>query len=239
MPYRPSYGVAPYSRKRKRYVKPRVVSRWGTYAAAGHQVLKDVMYLKTLINSEPHNHFVQSANNFNWNGFVVSLCNVPQDDTNGGRTGNRILPRFLNLNVHIENGSNNNVIRVIVFRYWGEASGAFPLVTPAEVLRTIGTSYCPLSHLNEDNVGPRGDRTRRIEVLRNEFVSLDNIERRCLALKFDIEMNGVAVSRKEHIEFRSSATEDPISGGVYILFAGKYAVNDGFILESKMTFYDN
>lgn len=239
MPYRGSYGVAPYSRKRKRYAKPRVVSRWGTYAAAGHQVLKDVMYLKTLINSEPHNHFVQASNNFNWAGNVVSLCNVPQDDTENGRTGNRVLPRYLNLNIHIENGNNNNLIRVMVFRYWGETTSAAPAVTAAEVLRTVGSAYCPLSHLNEDNVGPRGDRTRRIEVLRNEMVSVDNIEKRCIAFHFDIEMNGMNVAKKEHIEWRSSATEDPISGGIYVLFAGKYLGNDGYAFESKLTFYDN
>lgn len=215
------------------------MSRWSTYGAAGRQIVKDVMYLKTLINSEPHTHFVQSSNNFNWNGYIVSLCNVPQDDTENGRTGNRILPRYINLNIHIENGNNNNLIRVIVFRYWGEATSAAPSVTASEVLRTTGSAYCPLSHLNEDNVGPKGDRTRRIEILRNEMVSVDNIDKRCVALKWDIEMNGMAVSKKEHIEFRSSTTEDPISGGVYVLFAGKYLGNDGFAMESKLTFYDN
>ena len=37
---------------------------------------KDVMYLKTLINSEPHRKFVQDQNNFNYNGYIVSLCTV-------------------------------------------------------------------------------------------------------------------------------------------------------------------
>lgn len=205
------------------------------------QLARDVMYLKTLINSEPHNWYTNQANNFNYNGIVVSLCNVTQGDAEVDRTGNRILPRYMNVKWQVTSGTVNNMVRVILFRYWGEATSAAPGVTVAEVLRTtaLGTVQAPLAHLNEDNTGPKGDRARRIEVHRNELINLDEVERRCYVCDWDVEVNGMYVNKKEHIEYRSGATEEPISGGFYMLFIGASATNDSYQLESKLTFYDN
>lgn len=224
--------------KRKRPgLKP---SRWSVYGAAGSQLARDVMYLKTLINSEPHNHYVQSANNFNWNGVVVSLSNVPVGDTDNDRTGNRVLPRFLNVNVHISSGEGNQVVRVMLFRYWGEDTGAVPGVVPSDVLRDIGSQYSPLSHLNDDNTGPKGDRARRIEVLRSVVMNLDQIEKRADVLSWDAEVNGMNVVKKEHVEWSDNGLAvQPVSGGFYMLLVANSVTNAAYQLESKMVYYDN
>lgn len=225
----------------KRTYKRAPPSRWTTYGSAGKQLVRDVMYLKTLINSEPHNWYVNAANNYNYNGNVLSLCNVTQGNDAVDRTGNRILPRYLNVRWQVTSGSVNNLLRVILFRYWGEATSAAPTVTVAEVLRStaLGTVQAPLSHLNEDNTGPKGDRTRRIEVHRNELVNMDGTERTAACGEWDVQVNGMNVQQKEHIEYRSGTTEEPISGGFYLLFVGASATNDAYQVESKLTFYDN
>lgn len=237
-----SYPVRRTTYKRKysgTYPRRPAPSRWSTYGAAGMQLARDVMYLKTLINSEPHNHYVGTSNNYNWDGAIVSLSAVPQGDTNNARTGNRVLPRYLNVKWQVQSATGNNMMRVMLFRYWGETTSAAPSVTVAEVLRVVGVERAPLSHLNEDNTGQKGDRNRRIEVLRNVLVNVDQIERRAYTCEWDVEMNGMATNKKEHIEWRSSATEDPVSGGLYMLFIGHSVTNDAYNLESKLVFYDN
>lgn len=234
-----SYPVAKkkYLKRKRPGVKP---SRWSVYGAAGAQLAKDVLYLKSIINSEPHNFYVQSANNFSWNGIVVGLSGVTVGDTDNDRTGNRVLPRFLNINMHISSGEGNQVVRVILFRYWGEDSGAVPNVFPADVLRDVGTQYSPLSHLNDSNTGQKGDRARRIEVLRSVFLNLDQIEMRAATLSWDVEVNGMNVQRKEHCEWSDNVLAvQPISGGFYVMFIANSAVNAAYQLESKMVFYDN
>lgn len=225
------------------YKKSRPVavrSRWQVYGGAASQLAKDVLYLKSLINSEPHNHYVQDANNFNWLGAVVSLSDVPQGDTDNDRTGNRVLPRYLNMNLSITSGEGNAYVRVILFRYWGEATSATPSVTPSEVLRDVGSQFSPLTHLDDNNTGPKGDRTRRIEVLRSVLLNLDQIEKRSECLMWDVEVNGMNVQRKEHCEFSDNGlATQPISGGFYVLFIGNSATNSAYRLESKMVFYDN
>lgn len=214
-------------------------NRWRTYGGAAKQLAKDVMYLKTLINSEPHLHYVSGGNNYNYNGLIVSLSDVPQGDSFGQRTGNRVLPRYLNVKWQVQSASDNNIARVMLFRYWGEAVNAVPNVTVDEILRTVGATNAPLSHLNDDITGQKGDRNRRIEVLRNELVNLDRVERKSYVCDWDVQVNGIGVEPKEHCEWRSNATEAPISGGFYLLFIGASLTNDAANYESKMTFYDN
>jgi len=241
-------GVAKYGVRKRRRVYPvrrrgattRAPSRWSTYGAAGLQLARDVMYLKTLINSEPHNHYVQSANNFSWNGIIVSLSDVPAGDSDQERTGTRVLPRFLNVNWRATWAGQNTVVRVMLFRYWGEASSdGAPAVTVAEVLRTSGTQFAPYTHLNDDNTGPRGDRDRRIEVLRSVLLNLDGVARQSEVCNWDVNVNGMAVNKKEHIDYTDMDTHQPISGGFYMLFIGNVADNASYHLESKLVFYDN
>lgn len=215
------------------------------YGRAGIQLYKDVKYLKGLINSEPKYHTVQSANNFSWNGLVVSLSSIPQGGGVNDRDGNMILPRYLNINLNVGStvaGTEPTLIRFIIFRYWGESTNVAGGVTVTEVLSNTGTQFSPLCHLNDDNTGNRGDRQRRIEIHKNEVVNFDLVNYREMAYSYNIIVNG-GDSPKEHIKFNSSATAEPVSGGFYILFisnnSGSLNANSKYAFESKLTFYDN
>lgn len=224
----------------KRY--PAVRKRYNVYAPAVKQLASDVMYLKGLINSERKYHVLQASNNYDYNGLIFSLADIPQGDAAINRDGNSILPRYLSVNYVI--GATNSastpiVIRMILFRYWGEATSGTPSVTTSEILSTTGTQFAPLSHLNDNNTGSKGDRERRIEVLRNDLYSFDLVDKRDVTGSYNITMNNGNL--KEHIKYDAAATSQPTSGGLYILVISNDATstNARFTFESKLTFYDN
>jgi len=234
--------VAKYGKYAKRF--PAVQKRYRVYAPAMRQLASDVMYLKGLVNSEPQVLTVQASNNVSWAGLNVSLSDVAQGDGYGQRSGDRILPRYLSINLSMGAASGfagrSFSARYMVYRYWGEDANAAPLITPGDILQTVGSQYAPLSHLNSNIVGSKGDRNRRIEVLRSEICTFDLVGNGTKFIPLNIEMNGKSAQRKEHIEYPGAAV-GPISGGIYILLVGGTAVAGDFFfqLESRMTFYDN
>lgn len=233
-----AYTRRPAQRKRNP-VKKRVQ----IYGKAGSQLYKDVMYLKGLVNTEPKYHIVQSANNFSWAGIVVSLSSIPSGGGVTDRDGNSVLPRYLNINLAI--GAVNSAtlpttIRMLVFRYWGESTGAGGSVTPSEILSTTGTQFAPFSHLNDDNTGSKGDRQRRIEILHSEFLIFDLVDKSQSVATYNYIMN--QGEPKEHIKFNTSSTAEPVSGGLYFMAISDnngVTTNSKYTLESKLTFYDN
>lgn len=224
---------------------PAVRKRYKVYAPALKQLGRDVMYLKGLVNAEPHLHTLETSFNYNWTGQITDLSLIPQGDQSNQRTGNKLLPRYLNLNIHVNQIALTGALithathRLIIFRYWGESTDAVPNVTPSDVLATVGTQYAPVTHLNDNNTGSRGDRTRRIDILRNEFFTLDLVSRTSMDFQYNIEMN--KASQKNHIEFRSATTEQAISGGLFMLVITDNATagDSGLWVGSRLTFYDN
>lgn len=229
---------------------PAVRRRYKVYYPAIRQLGKDVMYLKGLINSEPKSHIVNSSNNFNSAGTVVSLCDIPQGDGEANRDGNRVLPRYFTLNVHINKAidsgyaggttTNHTTVRMIIFRWWGEAVGGVGAnPTPTEILGTVGDQYAPMRTLDQKITGSKGDRSRRIEVHRTEMFTLDQLSRTSMDFNFQIKLNG-GKKPKEHMEFGTSATAAPTDGGFFILCISDIIGNDvSYYLVSKTVFYDN
>lgn len=239
-----SNRVARYTKYAKRY--PAFKKRYNVYVPAVKQLASDVMYLKGLINSEPQSLTTQQTNNVSWSGTVISMSNMTQGTAFGDRQGDRVLPRYFSLNMSVATtsafSSHKLTCRVITFRYWGEnANGGAPTVTPSDILQTTGSVYAPLSHLNVDIIGPRNDRTRRVEVLRSDIYDLDDVGHASQIVSYNIEMNGKNSSKKEHIEYANAGTGDPISGGVYVLVITDNTLSGQFQyqLEGKLTFYDN
>lgn len=226
-----------------------VAKRVNTYGPAAMQLAKDVAYLTTLVNSEPKWHVVQSANNFNWAGAVVDLSAISTggSDDSFERSGQTVLPRFLTFRCHLNKSvsgvSDHTTVRMLVFRYWGEDSTAAAPIPPvaADIIRTPGTQYAPMSVLNRDNTGSRGDRQRRIEILRSEQITLDKVSLTSKDFHYNIEMNGTKVPKKEHIKFDSNATASAISGGIYVLFLSDVTTTTdmSYTVVSNLTFYDN
>lgn len=226
---------------------PAVRRRANVYVPAVRQLASDVMYIKSLVNSETKYNETTTSNNFDYNGTVVALSAIVQGDGNTNRDGNRVLPRYLNIKgfVSITSATARTDpinCRAILFRYWGESPSAGSVVTPSEILSTVGSQYAPLSHLNEDIVGSRGDRVRRIEVLKNWDILLDKTGANpAMSIDCNIQMNGPGVKNKEHIQFASSATADAVSGGLYLLFISDTATATEvhYKIQSKLVFYDN
>lgn len=237
-------SVAKYGKMAlKRY--PAVRKRYRVYAPAVKQLASDVMYLKGLINSEPKFLTTQATNNIDFNGSVVSCCSIPQGDGESSRDGNCVLPRYFHIRGNvikaIGSGDNHTTIRIIIFWSWYDSSNGTGSATAAETLATTGNQYAPFSSLKPSNTGPRGDRARRIEVLRSDLVTLDQVSKTMYDFEYNIEMNGKGTFKKEHIEFVSSSTAEPNSGGIYVLFISGTATGTQlqYVMESKVTFYDN
>lgn len=237
-----------YNKVVKRAIKryPAFRKRYNVYYPAIKQLGRDVMYLKGLVNAEPKYHTLTSSNNFSYSGVVVSLCDIPQGDSAAYRDGNRILPRYLNLRFHINRAIStptytHSTMRYVIFRWWGESpntAGVSP--TSAEVLQTVSSQFAPLSPLNNEITGSKGDRNRRIEVHRTGMITLDSVSRTSVDEEFNIKLNGKN-KVKEHIEFYDNTTNPPTSGGFFILFINDNATNvdSAYYLYSRLVFYDN
>lgn len=240
------YPVRQYRKYTRQYAKP-IRKRAKVYFPAAKQLARDVAYLGTLINSEPHYHITQTSNNFSYSGTVISLSAVPQGDSATARTGSRCLPRYLALNAFVSittatTRTDPINCRAILFRYWGESTDAAPSVIPADVLATTGSQFAPLSFLNDNNTGPRGDRQRRIEIHKSWDFLLDKAgSNPGQMIEANVQVNGMDVQKKEHLQFRSASTEDPVSGGFYLLFISDdaTATEVHYKVNAKLTFYDN
>lgn len=235
----------PYKKSYSRYGNA-VARRTRVYGPAVGQLAKDVGYIMSLVNSEPHTWVISTANNVDYNGAVISLSAISQGDTVADRSGNSVLPRYFTCKLHINKKITSSTadhvsVRVLFFRYWGESSDAAPNVIPGDILATISSQYAPLSTLNDNNTGPRGDRDRRIEVMHSEFHTLDTVSKTSFDIDLNREFNGPSVKNKQHLKFRSPTTEDPVSGGVYacIISDNATATEISYTMYSKLTFYDN
>lgn len=229
--------------KRRKYKKP---GRLQVYGAAGKQLYKDVMYLKSLVNSEPHYHVLQTSGNFDGTGTVLSLCDIPQGDDAINRTGTSVLPRFLTVRLLVNKAIDgaalsHETFRVIIFKYWGEDPNTAPSVSVGDILEYT-SAPSPTNFLDTGITGAKRDRERRIQVLRNKIFTLDQVATTSRVYDWNITMNGPKVKYKQHIKYRSSATEEPCSGGLYCLVISNYsgaAAKSSYNIASKINYYDN
>jgi len=218
--------------------------RYRVYKPAIKQLASDVNYLRSLINSEPKFFTTSSSNNIADTGAVFDFNLIPQGDTVSSRDGNRILPRYFSL--HMNYGcttvtAQHIIMRVILFRWYADSHLSANTPTAAEILATTGSQYAPLSHLNPDITGPKGDRIRAIEVLHNEMEVFDPQSNYAKIINLNIDLNPPNKTKKEHIEYDDSATASPSAGGLYMLVISDQAVGTqtSATLVGKLTFYDN
>lgn len=235
-----------YRRYRKRRYNP-IKKRARIYGRAGYQLYKDVRYLQTLVNSEMNYHITTANGTVDDNGSITSLADIPVGDAEFNRSGTSVLPRFLTLRLTFEKSQDASSkqysrLRVMIFQYWGESTSAAPSVAVSEILSDATN---PCSFLNDDNTGARGDRERRIRVARNQILTLDKVGYTSRTLNFNMQVNGPKKKVKEHIKFRSTTTEQPISNGFYVLLLSSdpnalgAATKVAYTLDAKLNFYDN
>lgn len=224
---------------------PRRNYRKKTYrknANSNYRLTKKVNYLSSVVNSELKYHETVVTYNIDGAGTIIGFNNIVQGDSEANRTGNTVLPKFLTLNMCAKVNTELNTpecVRVIVFRYWGEGTDSAPSVTVGDILDTLN----PLSFLNDHNTGSKGDRERRIQIHKSLLFGLYERANGVKTWKLNIAVNKANGKPKEHMKFRSGATEDAISGGFYVLIIGETltgGVNKNVMeVRGKLKFYDN
>lgn len=216
----------------RRPYRKRIYRRNGRSQA---RLYKDVAYLRSLVNSEMHHtEFSATASNVDSTGSITSLATVASDDTNNGRTGTRIMPRYFNFNGFLEAKSASvGWVRMILFMWKDDTT---PTVS------TILASSNVNGFLDEDIIGQKYD-DRKIQVLRDRKYSvvtgLDKVTR---ALNMRVPMNGMKVRRKTHIKYDDDTGDVPIYNGIYMLLLSNIAAGSNppqITYNARLSFYDN
>lgn len=223
----------PQQRKGKRYTGKR---RFQNYSRGGKQLYKDVMYLKSLINSELHYDYASYTNQtINTSGQMYHLSAIPQDDTNYGRSGNSVMPRYLQVQIRLEcdiADSATDTIRLVIFR-WKDNS------TPTVANLFENSSMPVYSPLNDEISGNVKD--RKIDIIKNKvfLVGVNAVNNGTVFYKKVMDLNPPGKQIKDHIKFSDTSTTAP-QGGIYMLLIGRQPINTS-IFEGmhKLSFHDN
>lgn len=223
----------PQPRKRKYHGAGRVKN----YTRGGKQLYKDVMYLKSLVNSELHYLYNSyTGQTISSAGTIYHLSPISQNDTNYGRSGNTVLPRYLNIQVRLANFSGGitvvDTVRMMVFR-WKDNS------TPSVSDLFEDPTNPVYSPLNDNISGNSKD--RQIDVIKSKLflLGVPTPGNGTLLYKKVIDLNPPAKQIKDHIKFNDVQTTDPV-GGIYMLLIGRQAVNTASFEGSvKLSFHDN
>lgn len=218
----------PYVSRRKYGYRKR---RYGYRSRNQVRMQKDISYIKSLINTEMHHTEYTGTFNTSSAGSITSLSTVAVDDTNNGRTGSKILPRYLNINGYIESpASGATYVRFILFMWKDDTP---PTVT------TILQSADINSFLNENITGAKND-DRKVQVLRDKKYSIvQATETSVRFIKIRIPFNGPKIKRKVHIKYiDDNSTDVPIYNGIYMLVLSN---NNPAPLSysARLSFYDN
>ncbi len=241
-----SYRKSKQSRTRRNQAH-RPPGRLQVYGGAARQLFNDVMYLKSIINSELHYLDVIQSNNLDYNGVVHSLSTIPVGDGPTDRTGLMVLPRgidvrgFTGLTISGASAGLTIKYRVILFQYWGDPLDSSSTPSPGDILQYTGASTSVFSPLNDDITGPPRDRARKIRVLADRLEVHCPYSHTATSLELHTDVNPVASEVKEHIKFYDTSTTAPISGGIFILLMSDQVTGTytqyGF--TSRLQFYDN
>lgn len=223
MPYRKRY------RKKKQSGFKR---RARIYGRAGGQLYKDVMYIKSLVNSELH--YVDNSytgQNISSAGSIYHLSGISQGDTNSTRSGNSVLPRYLNLIIKLQNGNADDVVRCMIFRWKDNSVPAM-----ADIFENSSTPvYSPLNDNISGNV-----KDRKIDVLVTErIVLIPNTSAEIVLWKENIDLNAPTKTVKDHIKYDDNTSTAPL-GGIYMLLVGRQPTTTTAMEgNAKFSFHDN
>lgn len=223
MPYR----RRPVYRKKKR-------SRFTNYKHGGQQLYKDVMYIKSLVNSELHYDYSSYSTTIDTTGQMFHLSAISQGDGISNRSGNSVLPRYLQVQFILLNTTTSifDTVRVMIFR-WKDNSTP----TVAQVFEDSSNPvYSPLNDNISGNI-----RDRQIDVIKNKvFVVGDQcINNGGTYYKKQFDLNPPNKNIKDHIKFNDTATTDEV-GGIYMLMIGTQSVNTTNLRGMhKLSFHDN
>lgn len=222
MPYRRQ----PYRKKKQGRVQ--------IYGRAGKQLYKDVMYIKSLVNSELHYDYSSYNTTVDSTGSVYHLTAIAQGDSIAQRSGNSVLPRYLQIQFTLHNSEGNlfDTVRMMVFRWKDDSTP-----TIANVLEDASNPiYSPLNDNISGNV-----RDRQIDVIKNKvfLTGGESPSNGGIYYKKIFDLNPPSKQIKDHVKFDDTSTTAPV-GGIYMFMIGTQAVNTtSFRGMHKLSFHDN
>lgn len=206
--------------------------RFNNYKAGGTQLYNDVMYLKSIINSELGQYTTTLTSlTIPASGGITHLAPIPQGDGNFNRSGDSILPKFLNAKLCINQPNAGSVDSVrLIFFLWKDST--VPLV--ADILENVN----PFSHYNVYNKGMGRDRD--FKVLSDRTYSLHGgTEKEQVIVKSDMKLNAVGVPQPVHIRYEGTSFSSP-HNSLWLARVGTLASNFSELTGSiNFRFYDN
>lgn len=211
-----------YTRRYKKTIKKGRMSytKGATSALAlAKQALKDIWYLKGLVNSEMMKNDVASSTTIANTGSIIRMVDIAQGDADGQRTGNSILLRGINLKlVFTQNVSATDTLyRIILFQDTQQVADTNPAV--ADVLESVST----LAPLNSESVG-------RFKIMKNWFFHTSNSSDTVKHVKYYLNL-------RQHMRYNGTASTDYQKGGIYLLILSDQGTNTPTMFYNKRVYY--
>lgn len=215
---RRSYRRYPTRRYRKKPEKP---MRYKV-ADTAYKAYQGVQYLKGLVNAELHAFDnIETSRAVGTGGYVQTLNNIPIGDTNGDRTGNSLLAKYLFGRIHAtrNTAATNTFIRVMIVQDTQQISDSAPAIS--DVLQTVNV----LSPLNKNTFN-------RFKVLKDMTIRLDDNQ--------TSDNYKINIKLPFHCHYNGSLATDIQKNGLYVMYVSNEAANAPFIDHNlRFSFYDN
>lgn len=226
MPFRRRYG--PQKRKVFRPRKPNGASKWARYGAAGgrlaYKAYRKVMYLSSLINVEKHKVDTSSGpSTLNTTAVTVPITNIAIGDTEGTRTGNTLMTKYMLVKgtaVLSSQGAATARVRTVIVRDKQQIQDSAPGY--GDVYESTGTQ----AFLNKNTVG-------RFDILYDRIHDLDSNNPQSIFERY-IRLG------TNHVRYNGTGATDIQKGGLYL-----YAVSDqaatgpSYGVQVRLGFIDN
>lgn len=201
MPFRRRYGP-----QKRRVFRPkgRRANPWARYGAKGGMLAQKAFnlakYLKSLINVEKHKFDVSlsSTNNQNDTPVTTHITAIPIGDTEGTRTGNTIMTKYLYVRGRKAldpSGPNYARVREVIVRDKQQIADSAPGY--ADVFESTGTQ----AFLNKNTVG-------RFDILHDKIFDLDAQNPQQI-YKYYIPLG------QSHVRYNGTGASDVQKGGLY------------------------
>lgn len=135
-----------YKKHYKRKPKPR--SRWQNYSGAASQLVKDVNYLKKMVNVEMKLATLSISASPTYSGAISIMNNPAQGDTDLSRDGDSIKNQDVTISMIARAGLSSAIVRVIVF--WDKQN---KITSVSEFLDStyVGGLFAPIAPRDYDH----------------------------------------------------------------------------------------
>jgi hypothetical protein len=233
MPRRNGKSAGRFQQNTKLMRQNATSGRFQAYSSAGKQLFQDVMYLKSLINSELH--FADGNNSFTPppSGVVQHITAIAQGDLRSERSGDYVLPRYVEFRLQITvNAVTANqrmsTIRFIAFR-WNS-----PTTPTAASILSITS---PLSPYTAATQGAHGD-TGVFDILCDKVYTVSPQWQMIQSPVIDCELSNPQ-RPSQHVHFDGSSTTAPIGGLYYLLVSSDVTSSSDVSVVHRLHWYDN